>query len=145
MTKMTEQQLEAYAEANGMTPIQAALHIMQQPKPLANHPDFPQYKLANNIIIAQLRGRVYELEAKLRKEYEKDRSLKQRTDALVNSVEKMLDEMTTFPAIKDSHLRVIIGHGRRAGKSTSRLVTSTPNFRDIAECILEDLQKRETF
>lgn len=91
MTKMTEQQLNAYAEANGMTPVQAALHIMQQPKPLANHPEFAQYKLANNIIIAQLRGRVYELETRLRKEYEKDRSLKQRCDALVSIVEQIVE------------------------------------------------------
>lgn len=91
MTRMTEQQLNAYAEANGMTPVQAALHIMQQPKPLANHPEFPQYKLATNVIIAQLRGRVHELEAKLRKEYEKDRSLKQRTDALVRIVEQIVE------------------------------------------------------
>lgn len=145
MTKMTEQQLNAYAEANGMTPTQAALHIMQQPKPLANHPEFPQYKLATNVIISQLRGRVYELEARLRKEYEKDRSLKQRADHLVNSVEKMLDEMAKNSAVDDSHLRVIIGHRRRAGKSTSRLVTSTPSFLDVAECILEDLKKREKF
>ena len=138
MTRMTEQQLNAYASANGMTPVQAALHILQQPTPLANHPDFSQYKTANNVIIAQLRGRVYELEKKLRQEYEKDRSLKQRADHLVNSVEKMLDEMAKNSEVGDSRLRVIIGHGRRAGKST-------PSFLDVAECILEDLNKRETF
>lgn len=143
MTRMTEQQLNAYAEANGMTPIQAALHIMQQPKPLANHPEFPQYKLATNVIIAQLRGRVHELEAKLRKEYEKDRSLKQRADDLVNSVEKMLDQMSKPFRLEDVQAS-LVGLTDHVAPSI-RLVPSKFIGIDMAEAIIEDMKKRETF
>lgn len=136
MTKMTEQQLKAYADANGMTPVQAALHIMQQPKPLANHPEFPQYKLANNIIIAQLRGRVYELEAKLRKEYEKDRSLKQRTDALVSIVEQIIENRQQ----KEDQLKE-----HRACENTIRIVAPKFIGIDWAQSIIEDMTSRETF
>ncbi len=136
MTKMTEQQLKAYADANGMTPVQAALHIMQQHKPLANHPEFPQYKLANNIIIAQLRGRVYELEAKLRKEYEKDRSLKQRTDALVSIVEQIVENRQQ----KESQLKE-----HRACENTIRIVAPKFIGIDWAQTIIDDMKSRETF
>lgn len=125
MTRMTEQQLNAYASANGMTPVQAALHILQQPTPLANHPDFSQYKTANNIIIAQLKGQVYELEKKLRQEYEKDRSLKQRTDALVKIVEQIVENRQEKERLLDEH---------RARKQKVHI------FVDEARHILCDLQ-----
>lgn len=106
--KITELQLRAYAKANEMTPVQAALHIINKPTSLESHPDFNIYNCTKNMLIETLKAEVRNLEKAIKDQETADSKLLDDVRKLVNkplwiSVDNsLMDEMTAYGRIEEA-------------------------------------------
>jgi len=107
--KITELQLRAYAKANEMTPVQAALHIINKPTSLESHPDFNIYNFTKNMLIEKLKTEVRNLEKAITDKETADSKLLNDVRKLVNkplwiSVDNsLMDEMTAYKSIEEAY------------------------------------------
>lgn len=106
--KITELQLRAYAKANEMTPVQAALHIINTPTPLESHPDFNIYNCTKIMLIEKLKAEVRNLEKAIKDQETADSKLLDDVRKLVNkplwiSVDNsLMDEITAYKRIEEA-------------------------------------------
>ncbi|WP_276681518.1 hypothetical protein [Thalassolituus oleivorans] len=106
--KITELQLRAYAKANEMTPVQAALHIINTPTPLESHPDFNIYNCTKIMLIEKLKAEVRNLEKAITDKKTADSKLLDDVRKLVNkplwiSVDNsLMDEITAYKRIEEA-------------------------------------------